>query len=48
MEFRTLARFEDGEDDHAYERADELGQCGEEIEDAEVDTSRLAGGGVTA
>ena len=42
---RTLARLEDGEDDHADEGPDELRQRGEDILDAEVDAGGFAGGG---
>ena len=46
VQFRALTRFQHAEDDHADEGADELGQGGEEIEDAEIDARGLARGGV--
>ena len=46
MQFRALARFQQAEYNHTDERADKLGESGEEIQDAEVDAGRFAGGGV--
>ena len=33
----ALARFQDGEDEHGEEGGEELGDCGEDVVDAEVD-----------
>lgn len=45
-QLRTLAGFEDGKGNPGYTRGDELGDGGEDVEDAEVDACCFTRGGV--
>lgn len=43
--FRALSWLEDTENDHADEGTHKLRECGVDIQNAKVDTGKLAGGG---